>query len=152
MDFTCRPIGTIRSPFTQRRGMVIQAAFSKAEGTVEVHPDYAAGLDDIEGFSHIFLVYWFHESAGYRLQVKPFLDDVEHGLFAVRHPERPNPIGISVVELLEREGNRLRVRGVDVLDGTPLLDIKPFIPDFDHRDGARIGWLEGKVDKGQTAY
>lgn len=152
MDFTCRPIGRIRSPFTQCRGMVIQAAFSEAEGMVEVHPDYVAGLDGIEDFSHIFLVYWFHASEGYRLRVKPFLDDVEHGLFAVRHPERPNPIGISVVELLEREGNRLRVRGVDVLDGTPLLDIKPFIPDFDHRDGARIGWLEGKVDEDRTAF
>lgn len=126
--------------------MPIQAALSDADGTVEVYPEYAAGLADVEGFSHLTLVYWFHLSDGYRLSVRPFLDQVQRGLFATRFPGRPNPIGISTVELLAREGNRLLVRGVDVLDGTPLLDLKPFVPAFDHRDEIRVGWLEGKVE------
>jgi tRNA-Thr(GGU) m(6)t(6)A37 methyltransferase TsaA len=146
MELICRPIGIIHSPFRERGGMPIQAALSDAEGTVEVYPDYAAGLADVEGFSHLTLVYWFHLSDGYRLSVRPFLDQVQRGLFATRFPGRPNPIGISTVELLAREGNRLLVRGVDVLDGTPLLDLKPFVPAFDHRDETRVGWLEGKVE------
>ena len=125
--------------------MPIQAAFSEAEGTVEVDPEYADGLEGIEGFSHIILLYLFHRSDGYRLKVQPFLDDVEWGLFATRYPARPNPIGISVVKLLARDGNRLLVSGIDVLDGTPLLDIKPFVPRFDHREEGRVGWLEGKT-------
>jgi tRNA-Thr(GGU) m(6)t(6)A37 methyltransferase TsaA len=145
MQLRCRPIGLIHSPFSEKKETPIQAAFSQAEGTVEVYAEYVAGLQDIEGFSHIALLYWFDQSEGYRLVVQPFLDQVERGLFAVRYPARPNPIGISVVELIEREGGQLRVRGLDVLDGTPLLDIKPFVPAFDHREGARVGWLEGKV-------
>ncbi|HIE37810.1 MAG TPA: tRNA (N6-threonylcarbamoyladenosine(37)-N6)-methyltransferase TrmO [Anaerolineales bacterium] len=145
MELICRPIGVIHSPFQEKRETPIQAAFSKAEGTVEVAPEYAAGLKDLEGFSHIILLYWFHQSEGPRLTVRPFLDREERGLFATRYPARPNPIGISVVELLGREGNRLRVRGVDVLDGTPLLDIKPFVPTFDHREGTEVGWLRGRV-------
>lgn len=144
MELICRPIGTIRSPFRERQGMPIQSALSDAEGTVEVDPAYAAGLEDIEGFSHLILIYWFHGSTGYNLTVRPFLDQQERGLFSTRYPARPNPIGISVVELVRREGNELRVRGVDVLDGTPLLDIKPFVPTFDHREGTRVGWLRGK--------
>jgi tRNA-Thr(GGU) m(6)t(6)A37 methyltransferase TsaA len=144
-ELICRPIGLIRSPFGEQEGMPIQAAFSDVHGTVEVDLAYAAGLKDIEGFSHIILVYWFHHSQGYRLQARPFLDQEERGVFAMRHPARPNPIGISVVELVARERNCLQVRGIDVLDHTPLLDIKPFIPPFDHREGARIGWLTDKV-------
>jgi tRNA-Thr(GGU) m(6)t(6)A37 methyltransferase TsaA len=146
MELICRPIGIIHSPFRERGRMPIQAALSDADGTVEVYPEYAAGLADVEGFSHLTLVYWFHLSDGYRLSVRPFLDQVQRGLFATRFPGRPNPIGISTVELLAREGNRLLVRGVDVLDGTPLLDLKPFVPAFDHRDEIRVGWLEGKVE------
>jgi tRNA-Thr(GGU) m(6)t(6)A37 methyltransferase TsaA len=145
MEFVCRPIGVIHSPFRDRKGMPIQAAFSEAQGTVEIDPEYADGLEGIEGFSHIILLYLFHQSDGYQLRVKPFLDDVEWGLFATRYPARPNPIGISVVKLLARDGNRLLVGGIDVLDGTPLLDVKPFVPRFDHREGARVGWLEGKT-------
>ena len=144
-DLVCRPIGIIRSPFREKGEAPIQATLSQAEGSVEVYPEYAGGLQDIEGFSHITLLYWFHRSEGYRLLVRPFLDQVKRGLFATRHPARPNPIGISTVELLGREGNRLRVRGIDVLDGTPLLDIKPFVPAFDQRQGARVGWLSEKV-------
>jgi len=102
-------------------------------------------LQDIEGFSHIILLYWFHRSDGYRLVVKPFMDQVERGLFSIRYPARPNPIGISVVELVRREGNQLHVQGLDVLDGTPLLDIKPFVPRFDHRENTRVGWLTDKI-------
>jgi tRNA-Thr(GGU) m(6)t(6)A37 methyltransferase TsaA len=106
-----------------------------------VLPDYAEGLEDLEGFSHIFLLYIFHDSSGYALRVRPFLDDREHGLFATRHPCRPNPIGLSVVGLKRRRANVLEVEGIDVLDGTPLLDIKPYVPEFDLRAGARSGWL-----------
>jgi tRNA-Thr(GGU) m(6)t(6)A37 methyltransferase TsaA len=145
MQLYCHPIGLIHSPFTEKGETPIQAAFSQAQGTVEVYAEYVAGLQDIEGFSHITLLYWFNQSEGYQLVVRPFLDRVKRGLFAVRYPARPNPIGISVVELVERDGNQLRVRGLDVLDGTPLLDIKPFVPAFDHRESARVGWLEGKT-------
>jgi len=146
MEFTLRPIGIIHSPFTSPRDTPIQAAFSEAEGTLEVYPEYVDGLQDIEGFSHLTLLYWFHRSADYQLVIEPFLDGVARGLFAIRYPARPNPIGLSTVELLAREGGVLRVRGLDVLDGTPLLDIKPFVPGFDHREGARVGWLTGKLE------
>lgn len=146
MVLHCRPIGLIHSPFQQKRETPIQAAFSQAEGIIEVYPEYADGLQDVEGFSHIILLYWFHQSEGYQLVVRPFLDHEARGLFAIRYPARPNPIGLSIVELVGREECRLRVRGVDVLDGTPLLDIKPFVPAFDHRQGARVGWLEDKLD------
>lgn len=145
MELRCQPIGLIHSSLRDQSETPIQAAFSQVEGVVEVYHEYAAGLQDIEGFSHIVLLYWFHRSKGYRLIVRPFLDQQEHGLFAVRYPARPNPIGISVVELVERDENQLQVRGVDVLDGTPLLDIKPFVPAFDHREPTRIGWLTGRV-------
>ena len=112
-----------------------------------VDKDYADGLEDIEGFSHIILIYLFHQSQGYALRVKPFLDDQMHGLFATRAPRRPNPIGLSVVSLVRREGNLLHVRGIDVLDGTPLIDIKPFVPSFDAPQVKAIGWLEGKQGK-----
>ena len=145
MELSLHPIGLIHSPFLDQGETPIQAAFSQAEGTVEVYPEYVAGLQDIEGFSHIILLYWFHRSDGYRLVVKPFMDQVERGLFSIRYPARPNPIGISVVELVRREGNQLHVQGLDVLDGTPLLDIKPFVPRFDHRENTRVGWLTDKI-------
>ena len=145
MELSLHPIGLIHSPFRDQGETPIQSAFSQAEGTVEVYPEYVAGLQDIEGFSHIILLYWFHRSDGYRLVVKPFMDQVERGLFSIRYPARPNPIGISVVELVRREGNQLHVQGLDVLDGTPLLDIKPFVPRFDHRENTRVGWLTDKI-------
>jgi len=145
MELSLHPIGLIHSPFRDQGETPIQSAFSQAEGTVEVYPEYVAGLQDIEGFSHIILLYWFHRSDGYRLVVKPFMDQVERGLFSIRYPARPNPIGISIVELVRREGNQLHVQGLDVLDGTPLLDIKPFVPRFDHRENTRVGWLTDKI-------
>lgn len=144
-QFTVRPIGVVHTLFASPDGVPIQAARSDAFGRVEVYPEYAPGLKDLDGFSHIILVYWFHRAKGFSLAVRPFLDDQPHGLFATRYPARPNPIGLSVVELVAVDDCTLHVRGVDVLDGTPLLDIKPFVPAFDHREGARVGWLTGRV-------
>ena len=118
----------------------------KTMGQVAVDPQYAEGLADIEGFSHLILIYAFHQSKGFQLKVKPFLDDHVRGLFATRAPRRPNPIGLSIVKLLQREGNILHVSHIDVVDGTPLLDIKPYVPAFDSPDATAIGWLDGKVE------
>jgi len=147
MEIIFKPIGVIHSPFTEKDKTPIQASRSQAVGQVEVYPEFADGLKDIEALSHIYLLYAFHESRGYKLHVKPFLDDREHGIFATRYPYRPNPIGFSVVKLLSRENNILTVEGVDVLDGTPLLDIKPYVPDFDHREEVRAGWYENRSKK-----
>jgi tRNA-Thr(GGU) m(6)t(6)A37 methyltransferase TsaA len=142
------PIGTIHTPFKTREGMPTQPSRGKGiEGVVEVEPAYREALDDLEGFSHIFLIYHLHRSSGYSLKVIPFLDTVRRGLFATRAPRRPNPIGISVVRLERIDGNRLYIRDVDMLDGTPLLDIKPCVREFDAAEGARFGWLEGKSRK-----
>jgi len=147
MDIILHPIGVIHSPFTEKDRTPIQASRSQATGLVEVYPEFAGGLKDIEELSHIHLLYIFHQSSGYALQVKPFLDDREHGIFATRYPYRPNPIGISTVRLISRQGNALTIEGVDVLDGTPLLDIKPYVPDFDLRSGVRVGWYETRSTK-----
>jgi tRNA (adenine37-N6)-methyltransferase len=147
MKFIFRPIGMIHSSFTDKAKTPIQASRSQAIGQVEIYPEFADGLKDIEVLSHIYLLYVFHESSGYKLQVKPFLDDKEHGIFATRYPYRPNPIGISIVKLISREGNILTVEGIDTLDGTPLLDIKPYVPDFDHRVEVRAGWYETRSKK-----
>jgi tRNA-Thr(GGU) m(6)t(6)A37 methyltransferase TsaA len=147
MEYVMQPIGTIHSPFTELEGMPIQPSRSQAIGQVSVFPQYAEGLEGLEGFSHIFLLYAFHCSTGYELTVKPFLDDVQHGLFATRYPRRPNPLGLSVVRLLSCRGNILEIEGVDVLDGTPLLDIKPYVPEFDVRAGTRSGWYETRSKK-----
>ena len=147
MEIIMRPIGVIHSPFNEKGQTPIQASRSQAIGLVEVHPEFADGLKDIEGFSHIYLLYAFHQSDGYSLQVKPFLDDQEHGLFTTRYPRRPNPLGISIVRLVSRRENALTVEGIDVLDGTPLLDIKPYVPDFDHRANVRVGWYETRSKK-----
>jgi tRNA (adenine37-N6)-methyltransferase len=142
MEYIMRPIGVIHSPFTDKQNTPIQAARSQAVGRVEVFPEFAAGLQDLEGFSHIFLLYVFHRSQEYTLQVQPFLDNQLHGLFSTRYPSRPNPIGLSVVRLLSRQDHILEIQGIDVLDGTPLLDIKPYIPEFDVRENTRNGWYD----------
>jgi len=142
MEFLMEPIGIIRTPFDDRKGMPIQPRFSQAVGLVEVFEEYAQGLQDLEGFSHVILLYALHRSSGYALRVRPYLDDVERGLFATRHPCRPNPIGLSIVRLLSCRDQVLEVEGIDVLDGTPLLDIKPYVPDFDARPDARAGWYD----------
>ena len=142
MNISMQPIGFIYSPFTEKSETPIQAVRSQALGRVEVNLEFSEGLKDIEGFSHIILLYVFHESNGYELRIKPYLDDQLRGLFATRYPYRPNPIGISVVRLLKHEGNHLEIEGVDVLNGTPLLDIKPYVEDFDVRNNTRKGWYE----------
>ena len=141
---TIRPIGVIHSPFKAKEKTPIQPFKSNKIGRVEVFEKFAPGLKDILGFSHIILIYRFHKSKNYKLLVRPFMDDKYHGVFSTRYPARPNQIGISVVRLLRQEGNILFVKGIDVLDGTPLLDIKPYVPDFDAAKKVRIGWLEGK--------
>lgn len=147
MEITLHPIGIIHSPFTDKEKMPIQASRSQAIGQLEVYPEFAEGLKDIEALSHIYLLYYFHASSGYALHVKPFLDNKEHGVFATRYPDRPNPIGISVVKLLFRKENSLTIEGIDMLDGTPVLDIKPYIPDFDHRTDVHAGWYETRSGK-----
>ena len=142
LEFIMRPIGVIHSPFPDKNQTPIQPSRSQAIGQVEVYPEFAEGLQDVEGFSHVILLYVFHCSTGYSLRVKPFLDDTLHGLFATRYPRRPNPIGLSVVRLKARHDNVLEIEGVDVLEGTPLLDIKPYVPDFDAHTDARVGWYE----------
>jgi len=139
------PIGTIATPYKTAEEMPIQpGGAAETMGTVVVDEVYAEGLADLEGFSHIILIYQFHRSQGFDLIVKPFLDDHKRGLFSTRAPRRPNPIGLSVVQLVKREGNRIKVLGIDVLDGTPLIDIKPFVPAFDVPEVTAVGWLEGK--------
>jgi tRNA-Thr(GGU) m(6)t(6)A37 methyltransferase TsaA len=139
------PIGIIHTPFKQKEDVPIQPCRSSAHGEVEVFKKYEEGLKDIEGFSHIILIYYFHKSEGYSLKVKPFLDNKLRGLFATRAPRRPNQIGLSVVKLLDRKGNILFIEGIDVLEGTPLLDIKPHVPGFYPEEDVSIGWLKGKL-------
>ena len=142
MKITYTPIGTIHSPFHDIQGMPIQpASETAAPGIIDLLPEYAPGLKDLQGFSHIILIYHLHESHHYALLVTPFLDLKEHGVFATRAPRRPNSIGISIVPLLRIDGCTLYVDNLDILDGTPLLDIKPFVPTFDTPSEFRLGWL-----------
>ena len=140
-------IGTIRTPFEKPVGTPIQGLLDrKAEGTLVLREDLVEGLRDLEGFSHLILVYHFDRVEGFDLVTKPYLEDEDRGMFAIRSPRRPNPIGVTVVSLLKIDGNRVLVRGVDMLDRTPLLDIKPYVPDFDSVADARTGWLEARLE------
>jgi tRNA-Thr(GGU) m(6)t(6)A37 methyltransferase TsaA len=140
--FTLHPIGVVRTSFTDRaeipKGL---GAKHVAEGTIEIEPALEPGLQDIEGFSHLYVIWVFDRSERSDLVAHPPSDDRPHGVFATRSPERPNPIGLSVVELLGREGPRLRVRGVDMLDGTPVLDVKPYLSNVPASQ-LRRGWLD----------
>lgn len=148
---TFSPIGFIRTPYSQIDGMPIQPCGAESvTGTIEIHREFEEGLHDLEGFSHIWLIYHLHERQQPRLRVKPFLDDVEHGIFSTRSPVRPNAIGLSLVKLVKRQGCTLTVENIDVLDGTPLLDIKPYVPAFDSAAAVRIGWFENKVGEAVT--
>jgi tRNA-Thr(GGU) m(6)t(6)A37 methyltransferase TsaA len=143
MKIVYRPIGIVRSPFSEAEGMPIQPSRARGtRGTVELKPEYAEGLQDLDGFSHAVLVCHLHRSRGFALKVVPFLDDTPRGVFATRAPRRPNPIGLSVVRLVSVEGSRITFEGVDLIDGTPVLDIKPYVPEFDERAEIRLGWLE----------
>jgi len=138
-----KPIGVIRSEHVTAEKTPIQPSYAKGcKGRVEVFPEFAEGLRDFEAFSHVYLIYHFHQSRAARLTVKPFLQDVERGVFATRAPCRPNAIGLSIVELVSREGNVLHVDGVDILDGAPLLDIKPYTARFDRIENTRNGWQD----------
>ncbi len=151
VEIVYRPIGTIHSPFTSLEGMPIQpTGETSAPGTIEILPEYSQGLKDLEGFSYVILLYDLHKVSRSSLIVTPFLGLESHGVFATRAPTRPNPIGLSIVKLAKINGNVLYVENLDILDGTPLLDLKPYVPEFDWRPNARIGWLEnarGKVQE-----
>ena len=147
-----KPIGVIHSPFKEPKGTPIQPAAAKGiRGTVEVFPEYVRGLKDIDGFSHLILVYHFHLSQGVSLEAKPYMDNKVHGVFAIRSPRRPNPIGISVVRLVRVEESILHIQDIDIVDGTPLLDIKPYVPQFDIQEVEKVGWLEENVHKLSTS-
>lgn len=145
------PIGIIHSPYKSSDGVPIQpSGAGDVEGTIELDKKYMSGLKDLDGFSHIILIYHFHLNEGYTLRVVPFLDKNERGIFATRAPIRPNPIGISVLKLNGIEGNNLFVKNIDVVDGTPLLDIKPFVRDFDGVKNPKFGWLENSAHLSKT--
>ncbi|RCK81079.1 MAG: hypothetical protein OZSIB_2456 [Candidatus Ozemobacter sibiricus] len=143
--FAFHAIGIIHTPFQRPAGTPIQAKATLERGSIEIFPRYAEGLADLDGFSHIYLLYVLDQMASPALKVTPFLDGKEHGVFATRAPRRPNPIGLSIVRLLKVEGAHLEFEGADMLDGTPLLDIKPYVPDFDHFQPTRIGWYEQRL-------
>jgi tRNA-Thr(GGU) m(6)t(6)A37 methyltransferase TsaA len=149
-SLTITPIGIIHTPFTERKGTPIQPSAGRGiRGTVELKPEYRGGLSDLEGFERIWLIYHFHKSGAFKLMVVPFRDTVERGLFSTRAPVRPNNIGLSCVRLVEVKDRLLIVEDVDMLDGTPLLDIKPYVPEFDAYHQGRTGWL-GKSDSGRA--
>jgi tRNA (adenine37-N6)-methyltransferase len=146
-----QPIGIIYSPFKTIEGMPIQPCGAKGvQGTIEIHEEFAAGLNGLNNFSHIILIYHLHLSKGYSLNVVPFLDKASHGVFATRAPKRPNPIGISLVEIMSIEDNTITVANVDIVDGTPLLDIKPYVGMFDRVENEKIGWYQSQIDKVET--
>lgn len=138
-----RPIGTIHSPFTSLEDMPIQPKGAhNSIGTIELNEEYIEGLADLDGFSHLYLLYHFHEAKETKLSVTPFMDIIPRGVFSTRSPVRPNHIGLSIVELQEITGRYIKVRGIDILDGTPLLDIKPYIEAFDFVDKSKSGWMK----------
>ncbi len=143
MKIVYKPIGIIHSPFDKLEDMPIQTSSeSSGPGVVEVYPEFAPGLKDLEGFSHVYLLFHMHKTGEVKLKVTPFLDEQSRGLFATRAPSRPNPIGLSLVKIVRIEKNLIHVDRVDVLDGTPLIDLKPYVPAFEEVEEARIGWLE----------
>ncbi len=137
------PIGVIRTPHKNIKNIPIQPIAAEGfKGYIELLPEYIDGLKDLDGFSHITLLYRFHKIEKYELQVIPFMDTEKHGIFACKAPKRPNAIGLSTVKLIKIEGNIIHIEQVDMLDGTPLIDIKPFYPKYDNRENVKIGWLE----------
>ncbi len=152
VQFRVRVIGRIRTPFAEAVGTPIQPAYAAgAEGHVVVDEAFAGGLDDLGGFERVWLIYWMDRASAFRLRVVPYRDSDERGLFATRAPSRPNAIGLSVVRLLRREGRVLHVADVDMLDGTPLLDIKPYVPAFDAHPLSKAGWLDACAEDRQRA-
>jgi len=152
-EIKLKPIGIIHTSYKEPKGIPIQGKFKKGvTGTARIFPEYKTGLKDIEGFSHVILIYHFNRSKEEKLTSKPFLEDTEHGIFAIRSPHRPNHIGFSIVKLKSVKGNTITFSEVDILDGTPLLDIKPYVKHFDNRERAKNGWIDkhfktGKIPK-----
>jgi tRNA-Thr(GGU) m(6)t(6)A37 methyltransferase TsaA len=148
MTYTIEPIGKIITPFKTKAGMPIQSNGAKGiKGQIVLKEAFVEGLTDLDGFSHIIVIYRFHRSEGFEMLTTPFLDTKKRGLFATRAPNRPNSIGLSVVRLISIEGNILNIENVDMLDGTPLLDIKPYIPAFDVHEADRVGWTEERTNE-----
>jgi tRNA-Thr(GGU) m(6)t(6)A37 methyltransferase TsaA len=149
LQITARVIGVIRTPFLEAAGTPIQSVYGEnIEGRVLLFEPYAAALDDIEGFDRLWLIYWMDRVSEFKPRIIPYRDDRKHGLFATRSPSRPNPIGLSVVRLLRQDGGTLYIADIDILDGTRLLDIKPYIPAFDSHPGCRAGWVDTcRVDR-----
>jgi tRNA-Thr(GGU) m(6)t(6)A37 methyltransferase TsaA len=147
MDILIRPIGVVWSTFATPEGMPIQAAGSEVRGTIEIYPEFIDGARDLDGFDHLIVLYHFHLATKESLRVTPFLDDEPRGVFATRAPTRPNRIGVSVVQLLKLTGNVLDIANLDMISGTPVIDIKPYVPAFDTRAPGRIGWFAGKLDR-----
>jgi formylmethanofuran dehydrogenase subunit E len=140
LNMELKPIGVIHSPYKDRKECPPQGREEICE--IEIFDQYAEGSKDIDGFSHLILLYWLHSAKGYSLLVKTPWDSEPHGVFATRSPNRPNPIGFSIVELIERDGNKLKVKGLDALEGTPLIDIKPYLPEIDAKANVRVGWVK----------
>ncbi len=151
MSIVYEPIGIIRTKYKNKAEVPIQPVFAKdSPGTLEIDQKFVEGLKDLEGFSHIYLIYHFHKSSSYKLKVTPFLDDEERGVFSTRAPQRPNAVGISVVKLVKISGNIIEIENADIIDKTPLLDIKPYIPEFDVFKKAQSGWLKNLSEKNEN--
>ncbi|MCF7886579.1 MAG: tRNA (N6-threonylcarbamoyladenosine(37)-N6)-methyltransferase TrmO [Candidatus Marinimicrobia bacterium] len=145
---TYKPIGKINTPFKRGKGTPIQPPAGKGiEGKIKLYPEYQKGLKDLDGFSHIILLYHMHKAKKYKLLAKPYMDNKTKGIFAIRAPSRPNPIGFSIVKLTKIKNNILYIQDLDILDETPLLDIKPWVGEFDDRENIKTGWLEDNVHK-----
>ena len=145
---TYRPVGVVRSPFTRLEGMPLQSvAAGDARASIEIRPDLAPGLRDLDGFSHVHVITHLHHGAPGGLELVPFLDDTVRGIFATRSPRHPNPIGLTVVRLIRVDGSTLEISGADLLDGTPVLDVKPYVPTFDSVAAERSGWLEKAAER-----
>jgi tRNA-Thr(GGU) m(6)t(6)A37 methyltransferase TsaA len=145
---TFKPIGIIYTPYSKKEGTPIQGCFAPGnKGFIELYPEYEDGLQDIQGFSHLILLYYFHKAEGCSLLTKPFLDEDEKGIFAIRHFNRPNPLSLSVVKLIRVRDNILDIESVDMLDGTPLLDLKPYVPQFDIKEDAKDGWYHNASER-----
>lgn len=151
MEFKLKPIGIVHSPFKKKEDIdskkyADSRGFDSIHGELELFKEFEDGLKDIDGFSHLVVLFVFHESEGYRLHTKPLLDDTLRGVFSTRSPNRPNPVGMTVVKVIERKGNSLQVSGIDMIEGTPILDIKPYTS-RDQKSSIRLGWLESKMKK-----
>lgn len=149
MAIILKSIGQVHSPFKNKQDIdpekfASRTSFDLIEGELEIYNEFAEGLKDIEGFSHIIVIFSFHKAEGFKLLTTPFLDDSLRGVFATRSPHRPNPIGMTIVKIIERKNNILRVSGMDMFEGTPILDIKPYTP-RDQKEEIEIGWLTGKI-------